>query len=448
MEGENIIIKFDDTYAFICESVALDLIQLALPPVAVKFEPSYWYCTILKYFEAEQRIFCKINSYHKGAVQFDARQLSLTDYYEQIEKINFSGIDTVGLLKCLAPNQLIVSEHPPLLVPNLEPLGKYNEDDLLIDEEDDIDEESSQDDGGKTPKQSTIPVVPQQPAKKTQRPLPVETRHFKFTVPLKNVKFDFGCVTFEKICKPIFAPISFTIYNSEIREEFDAVKEYFGNVLQTKKIEVTAQVDTQGWKVTATRAQSSTIAKITKDIIESVKFEFVKGFGKRKIDVELHNHLFTMDELFGEFSGNKLKGSTFYNQENDFFEDLLHLNGTKHEQQLRYLASMHVHKVMKLRFVLKPFSFLFLLEGENQYHVVWETLNTEEATYVWHCEKELPFLKQLAERINLIIQAIQVSGKIAYIQSSEDQYQRVFHDYSNIKDGFVKWKSDIDALLY
>ena len=46
-----------------------------------------------------------------------------------------------------------------------------------------------------------------------------------------------------------------------------------------------------------------------------------------------------------------------------------------------------------MRFVLYPFSFVFLLEGEKKYHIVLETLDTREATYVWHLSKETPQFK-------------------------------------------------------
>ena len=59
----------------------------------------------------------------------------------------------------------------------------------------------------------------------------------------------------------------------------------------------------------------------------------------------------------------------------------------------------------KLRFVLDPFSFMFLLSGAEQYHIVLETLDTEKATYVWHIEKN-PF--SLPEKMREIDQDLNV----------------------------------------
>jgi len=49
---------------------------------------------------------------------------------------------------------------------------------------------------------------------------------------------------------------------------------------------------------------------------------------------------------------------------------------------------------MKLKFVLQPISFVFLLSGEQQFHLVLETLDMEEATYLWHIDKDLSLLRE------------------------------------------------------
>lgn len=38
-------------------------------------------------------------------------------------------------------------------------------------------------------------------------------------------------------------------------------------------------------------------------------------------------------------------------------------------------------------------------------------------------------------------------GKIEYIQTTNDELMRVYHDYSGNSDGFVKWKREIDTIL-
>jgi len=63
------------------------------------------------------------------------------------------------------------------------------------------------------------------------------------------------------------------------------------------------------------------------------------------------------------------------------------MESAKHYLQIIYLAPKHDTSVLKLRFVSQPFSFIFLIAGENKYHLIWETLDNEEATYLWDISK-------------------------------------------------------------
>jgi hypothetical protein len=267
-----------------------------------------------------------------------------------------------------------------------------------------------------------------------------------FQIPLKNVRFKLGGVSFDKKLKDYNQTIQFTIDNYDIREEFDAVKNYFANVLKTKKIEVTATIELTDNEITSKIARSPAIDKINKELIDNVKFEFVKAT-KKKLQVEIDKNLFTMEEYFETFGEENFESNTFYSDEKELFEDLLKITNTKHYKHLRFLSSKHRHQLMKLRFIHKPFSFIFLMEGDRNYHLIWETLDTEEATYVWHLGKNLQALKNGLRKIEDIINVIKVQGKTAYINSTEDTFRRIYHDYSEIVDGFVKWKGELESVL-
>ena len=114
---------------------------------------------------------------------------------------------------------------------------------------------------------------------------------------------------------------------------------------------------------------------------------------------------------------------------------------------MRFLSSKHCHEIMKLRFVHKPISFVFLIKGDKNYHIIWETLDTEEATYVWHFSQDVNELKIGLRKIEDILNVIKVQGKSAYINSTEDEFRRIYHDYSELIDGFVKWKGELERIL-
>ena len=77
-----------------------------------------------------------------------------------------------------------------------------------------------------------------------------------------------------------------------------------------------------------------------------------------------------------------------YNDGNQLLDELLSRKSYRHSRHIRYLADRHERSILKIRFVLSPFSFVFLLSGEQRYHIILETLDTDEATYIWHLEKK------------------------------------------------------------
>ena len=97
--------------------------------------------------------------------------------------------------------------------------------------------------------------------------------------------------------------------------------------------------------------------------------------------------------------------------------------------------------------MLTPFSFLFLLDGNKKYHIIWETLNSEEATYIWHFEKSMDALRQGLKEIESILQEIKATGKPDYIRKEDYNFSRVVHDYTDAKSGFTVWKGALEERL-
>ena len=83
--------------------------------------------------------------------------------------------------------------------------------------------------------------------------------------------------------------------------------------------------------------------------------------------------------------------------------------------------------------MLLPSSFVFLLTGEQQYHIIWETLDTEEATYIWHVEKHKPALKARLTEIDQDLGYIRSSGRQAFIDKPRENFSRIIHDYTDVK---------------
>lgn len=275
----------------------------------------------------------------------------------------------------------------------------------------------------------------------------VNTVNEIFQFYIKDLRFHYGGVSFRHFVPSLQKRVDFTIINYNIREEFDAVKNYFINVFNTKRIEVNAIIQIIDGTPKLIEAYSPQIASIDEKLLQTVKFEFVKDVSTKKIKIEHERTVLTMEEFFETLAGETAKASALYTNERELAEDLMKIGNAKHYHHLRFLSGRHAYKVMRLRFILKPFSFLFLVEGEEHYHLIWETLDTEEATYVWTVDKDKSKLKPALQKVGEVINTIKALGKKAYLASSEEGYRRVLHHYKLGIEGFIKWKDDLESSL-
>jgi hypothetical protein len=137
-----------------------------------------------------------------------------------------------------------------------------------------------------------------------------------------------------------------------------------------------------------------------------------------------------------------------YTNEDDLLENILAFKQYKHHRHLRYLSQRHQRTILKLRFVLEPFSFVFLLAGNNQCHLVWETLDTEEATYIWHIEKSIYELERDIRRIDGLLGQIRAKGRQRYLETNPEHFSRIVHDYSDEQKGLIIWKDLLEEKLF
>jgi len=371
---------------------------------------AYWIIRVKRFIEHESRIFCEVMSYHQGKSEFDHHQKQLAEKLNQIQNISFNNIDTFGLLGTLLKGKKRATPKPA------KPKPVYERQEFPVKEE----------------------II--------RKPIKYQINK-SFDFPIKNLDFKNGFVSFEQKFYGFSSRLYFTIENEDILEEYDAVKNYFENALKTKKVRVTVKVDIEDNKVISSSANSPEIKRINKKLIEEVKLNIVKSTIKNRTKPEKESDLLTAEEYFQTFSKNDLELKTFYDNDKELIQDLLKISDSKHYKHLRYLSSKHSPELMKLRLIHRPCSFIFLIEGDNQYHFIWETLKTEEATYVWHIEKKIEELKVYLKKINEIIKTIKAEGKMDYISNSKDEFDRIFHDYNEPNKGFLKWKKDLEKVL-
>jgi hypothetical protein len=237
--------------------------------------------------------------------------------------------------------------------------------------------------------------------------------------------------------------LEFEIENDEVRPEFDVLKPYFAKVLNSKRVEVEVFAEFENGLLVSQAANAPNLEKINREIIESVKFRFIEeGILGKEYAFGSEDSLLDLNKLQEGQSDN-----AFYDSEEQLLNDLLKNEKIKHYRQIRYLASKHDGATLKLRFVLNPFSFVFLLPGIEQYHVVLETLDTEEATYIWHLEKNKHLLQQKLRTIDHDLNIIRNKGRQVFLENKPENFSRLIHDYSDERKGFVIWKDHLEERL-
>jgi hypothetical protein len=278
------------------------------------------------------------------------------------------------------------------------------------------------------------PVVP--------KPKPIELKFSKIMkLPFSKITFDNGAVSFKLFINEFHSEMDFEIKNNDIRVEFEAIKDYFPRVLKKKTIDVEIEIIYSDNGIISKNVTSEDIDKIDSSVVENARFEFVKRRILKNNETANTGLLNTLENILDKSNARRL-----YVSDQDLISDILKIKNSKHFLQLQYLSSKHLSTILKLRFVLDPFSFIFLLPGDKKYHLVWETLNSEEATYIWHFDKNPEALRAGLNEV-IVLNEMSQLGKLDYLRKDHDNFSRIVHDYSDVKRGFIIWKGMLEQKL-
>jgi superfamily II DNA or RNA helicase len=276
---------------------------------------------------------------------------------------------------------------------------------------------------------------------------PTEEKNFIFEqaikLALEQVEFRYGSFAFRYAVKEVNKELEFEIENDDIRPEFEVLKPYFSKVLNLRYVNINIFAEFVNEKLISQIAHSTDLEKLNRELIESVKFKFVTKtyFGKNP-NQKFANNLLNINQLQGGE-----ENSALFDSEEEFIENVLKNKNLRNYRQIKYLASKHASEILKIRFVLSPFSFVFLLQGTEQFHIVMETLDTEEATYIWLIERNITLLKNTLKEIDHSINVIRNDGRQVFLESQPQNFTRILHDYTDERKGFVIWKDLLEEVL-
>ena len=265
----------------------------------------------------------------------------------------------------------------------------------------------------------------------------------KINLPLSDLEFRYGGIAFRYAFPEVNSELEFDIENIDVRPEFEVLKPFFARVLKKEKVTVQVYAEFEDGKLISQLATSSDIQEINREVIEGVKFRFINKKLFKKEFPGARSHLLNIDELQKDDQGsNKL-----FDSGEELLNELLKNRQYRHEKQLKYLAGRHARNILKLRFILSPFSFLFLLIGKEDFHIVMETLDTEEATYIWKFDSDKSTLPKKLREIDIDLNAIKNEGRQEFLRNPPENFSRIFHDYTEERKGFIIWKDTLEERL-
>ncbi len=262
-------------------------------------------------------------------------------------------------------------------------------------------------------------------------------------VPIEDIEFRYGsfCVKYKVV--ELNQELDFEVENDTIRPEFEVLKPFLSKKHKKKYFDVRICAEIENGNLISQIAYSPDLEAITQNVIEGLKFSFVtKNYLGKAPRLDIENNILDAKQL------QTISSIQLFDSEQELLDCILQDRTAKHFRNIKYLAANHVASVLKIRFTLSPFAFVFLLQGENLFHVVLETLDTEEATYIWHTVKDEISLREKLREIDQYITCIRISGRQAFLASNPLNFTRLQHDYSDERKGFVVWKSSLEELLF
>lgn len=260
-------------------------------------------------------------------------------------------------------------------------------------------------------------------------------------VPMEELMFQYGSVAFRYQESDSTDSMEFIIEQDTIRPEFDLLKPYFIKRLRKNKIKIQIHAELKDEKMISCEASSEDLDSINTQLVDRLKLQFIR---KNIVGYTPSGNWTSRQSVVNEV-GDGFQG--LYDSADELLKDILKVKQVKHRRQLQYLVRNHEESLLKVRYVTRPFAFIFLISGREKYHFVLETLDTEEATYIWPVNKTKESLDDELFKIEGYLQTMRDEGREAFLKSAPDHFKRVMHDYSDEQKGFVAWKDKFEEQL-
>jgi len=443
MGKKEIIIKIENNRIYLTPRLSISLNQTNIPEGAVSFRTSksfYWLLEMLSYDEKSQKLTVQILDYSCADTLPFLRQ----EPKKPVTHLHFESLDWQEL-------ELQLSSYQKR---KLEGLVVYDDSADFDDTPDYIIPKSTT---FKIPEPLEAGSLKPEPSEEVL-PQPTKTKSYsdRFSVPFEALSFKLGYVVFSRFIPHFQTDINFKISNEHLLAEFEPIKFWFAKKLKVKEIKVAVRADLYDDGEIESFAKSIHIDQITPAFIEGVKYQRTAALTKTPKISDINKALFSSEDIFDQLDTKDQEGNVFEQSEMDILNHFLKDANIRNKQQLQYLAGNKQSENYPLRYTLAPhFGFIFLVEGDQNNHFIWELLNSH-ATYIWSIEKGEQAIHLQYKRIEATINSIRSSGRGPYKQAyhathiDQDLAFRVINHasiHSNFSDSFLKWKHKLNEHL-
>lgn len=431
MSQKEIIIKIQIDRVLFNPQFSINIAQTNIPFEHIKFknnEDIYWRVEMIKYVSSSKVLEVKIIDYNT----IDIQTFSDQEPKNPIEKLNFTGkFDWIQL----EPQLMSYTKNPFInQLYNADVGAEYKFENKSLLTLDQSNKDKLQ--------QLNIPPI-------------IRNIEERFWIDFNDAQFMLGYVSFKKRIEKIDLVVDLKIENDHLLAEFQNIRYWFAKKLNTKKFYVRTTITLWDGLLKETTSSSTQVDRITPELIDSIKYLRTIALQNTQA-INIDKSLFTSEDIFSQIDSNDIEGNVFKQSEQDILDFLIEKKTVRNKKELAYLSGKKQSLNHPIRYTLHPnFGFLFLVEGDENNHFVWELLDSY-ATYIWTIGKTTIDIKLQFKRIEHIVNTIRSIGRNNYKRAFKTTHQvndlvfRVIEHESigsELVDGFPLWKSKLNEQL-
>lgn len=268
-----------------------------------------------------------------------------------------------------------------------------------------------------------------------------ETKFYENVIsePIKNFRFKEGKVSVMIIWSEVQYFKEVEIENPSICEEHESIKHYFEEFFVDGQFKVKVTVGKKAGKTVFESAYSNDIQSISEELIRKINYASSSFRGNEQ------------DENIPPIAEIQQADSVTLIENVDSLLTFLDNNPSKHFNHLTYLSKLQEGKDFKLRTTSEPISFLFSFRTNNAFYAVWESHDSEEATYIWRFPLgDISTLEERVLSIEDLLKNLRNSKKREYKKSrkNDPDFHVIEHDYKREDHGFEKWKIAVEKYIH